>query len=182
MSGLVQWLYTAMVTAVARGKVVMSWPGRRGLLQVQILSGEVKDRIEHLLPYGRSASPAAGDALLLTVGGSRDQVVCVAVDNPALRIARLAPGEFGDSDGFSVIVFKNDSLRILSVRKIAIQSDELLDLRAPAINLGALGEAGYVLLDERAIDVFNNHTHAGGAPPDQQLAVGDHTTTAVKGS
>jgi hypothetical protein len=113
---MLSWLASAVRSAVSRGKVTSSQaapPAGRGLVSVQLLTGESKSLIEHLLPYGRSALPTEGDALLLTVGTDRNHVVCAAVDDPATRILDLAAGEFGDSDGASRTVYRGDRLEII---------------------------------------------------------------------
>jgi phage gp45-like len=188
MAGLLDWIYTTAVSVVSRGKVTASQPGQRGLVQVQLLDDEAKARVEHLLPYGRSALPLGGDALLLTVGGSRDHVVCIGVDDPTRRINDLAPGEFGDSDGASRIIFRGDRLEIGSTREIDIQSDATVYVTAPHVIINTVGGTTYHLLDERAMAVYNAHTHtapSGGgttSTPSGTMSLGSQTTTALVSS
>ena len=189
--GLLNWLHTSLVSMVSRGKVTDAQRGKvRNMVQLQLLNGEQRDRVEYIMPYGMSALPAAGsDAIMLTVGGTRDDVVAIAVADPSKQIRGLALGEFGFSDANSTVVFKTDRLAMRSTMPIAMQSDATIYVTGQAVALGALGAAIYRLMDERMIALFNSHTHGGvltgtghTAVPDQTLATGTHSTTTVKSS
>lgn len=178
---LISRLSNAIVSAIARGTVTASQAGPRILVQVQLLNQEVKERLEHMLPYGRSALPLAGDAVVLTVGADRNHMLCIAVDNPATRINDLASGEFGDSDGASVVAYRGDRLEVSSTKPIEIHSDDVVYVySASQVIIGSPGGTTYHLVDERMIALFNSHTHASdGAPPSQQMALGEQTTTTL---
>jgi len=172
-----------LVATVARGRI--SGPplrGRRALVQVQLLEGEASQNVEFLAPYGRSALPASGEVLMLSVGGARDHKVVIAIEDPARRIQDLGTGEFGDSDGASRIVYRATLLEISSTRPVRVQSDTAVAVLAPAITLGDIADTVRKLIDERFVAVFNSHTHGGGSGPSPTIAVDTHTTTKTKAS
>lgn len=105
--------WDAIVAVVSRGKIAAVHAGRRTLVQVRLLEGELKERVELIMPYGMSAMPAGGDVILLTVGASRDHVVAIGVDDSSLRIRDLAPGEFGFRRGAQQIAFRQARLDIV---------------------------------------------------------------------
>jgi phage gp45-like len=187
---LTDWLHTTLVAMVSRGKVQGSARGKiRNVVQLQLLNGEVRNNVEYMMPFGRSALPSGGDAIMLTVGGTRDDVVAIAVDDPAKRIRGLAPGEFGDSDGQSAIVFKANQLQVQSTQPIAMQSDATIYVTAAAVAMGAVGATLYRMMNELMIPVFNNHVHSGvqsggsnTGVPTTTLSAGTHTTTTAKAS
>lgn len=186
MSEILEWLRGAVLGAIARGKVTAAQRGARNLLQIQLLSGETADHVEFMAPYGMSALPAAGaDAVLLTVGATRDHKVIVAVDDPSKRIRDLAPGEFGLSDGSSMIVFRGGELQIMTSLPLNIQSSGAVKLQGTDIRIGDYAGTLQRLVDERFLTLFNNHVHADpqggltGAPTTTGVA-GTHTTTITK--
>lgn len=189
MAEVIEWLGNALAAIVSRGKVVGAQRGQRNLLQVQLLSGEAADGVEFVAPYGMSALPGQGDAIMLTVGGTRDHKVIIAVDDPARRIRDLAPGEFGFSDGNSSVVFRSGALEIKTTLPLTIQADGAVNLTGSAVNLGLLNATMRKLVDERFVALFNAHTHGGvqtgggttGAPT-TPMATGSHTTTTTKAS
>lgn len=63
-------------------------------LQLKILEGEVVDEVEHFEPYGYTARPKAGaEAIVLSVGGNRDHLVAVAVQDRRTRPTNLEEGD-----------------------------------------------------------------------------------------
>jgi phage gp45-like len=124
-------LANAVRLMVTRGKVVQATAGRRTTLQVTLLAGEVKNGVELLLPYGRSALPLAGDVLTLQVLGSRDHVVALCADDTSLRITDLQPGEFGDRDARGTqIVYRLDRLEITTPLKVVLNATNDVDVTA----------------------------------------------------
>ena len=71
--------------------------------QVQLLEGETRSDVEHFQHYGFTSVPFAGaEGVALAVGGSRDHVVLVNVDDRRYRVKSLANGEvcvYTDEDG-----------------------------------------------------------------------------------
>lgn len=117
-----QRVYEAMRAIVRRGRVAMAALNpKRTLVQVNGLANEVKSQIELMLPYGMSAWPDAGDVILLQVGNSGAHLVALCADNPALRIADLAKGEYGFRDlNGQQVVFRSDRIELTTPKKLVI--------------------------------------------------------------
>ena len=177
-----------MRAVVSRGKLVQSTRAKRLTMQVQLLNGEVADRVECLQPYGWSAVPKpGGDVLMLTVGGCRDDKVVLVVDDPAIRIRGLAAGEMGFSDGNTRFVVRATGGEISTPGSFNTQSDGPTNILAPTVDLGAYGAAFRRLIDERFLALYNAHVHTdpqGGvtSAPTSTGATGSHTTTNVQAS
>lgn len=117
--------------AITRGKVLQSSPGRRTMVQVGLLAGEVKNGVELLLPYGMSALPAAGDVLALQILGSRDHMVVLCSDDTSLRITDLQATEFGFRDArVQQIVFRHDRVEITTPLKVVVTAGGEVDVSA----------------------------------------------------
>jgi phage gp45-like len=126
MTGTAGWI----AGIVSRAKVLGALRGRSTMLNLQLLATESRAAVQWLMPYGMTALPTAGDAIVLKVGGTRDDQVVINVDNPALRINDLKTGEFGFSDASSLLVFRQARLEIQSVRPALIQSDDVVTVAA----------------------------------------------------
>lgn len=103
-------LATRFANALTRGRHAQSAydpAGRRTLMQITGMAGEVFQSVELILPYGMSAVPVGNTADVLTfqVLGHRDHKVALGPDDPALRIPSLGQGEFGfrDQNGQQVV-------------------------------------------------------------------------------
>lgn len=68
-------------------------------LQVEILKGELYDRIERLQNYGITSVPLPGaEAIVLAAGGDRAHGVVVVVGDKRYRLTGLEPGEVAIHD------------------------------------------------------------------------------------
>ena len=107
-------LLAAVRNMVTRGKIALAAVGpTRTIATLRLLQAETKQGVECLFPFGMSANPDAGDVLAFQVLGTRDHVVAIMADNPALRIADLASGEFGFRDKWgNQITFRSDGIHI----------------------------------------------------------------------
>lgn len=133
---------------VTRGKVTAAQTrAGRVLVDMTLFDGERRRNIELLLPTGVSALPGVGaDLVVLEVGGNRQHLVAMVADDPGLRVADLAPGEFGmrDANGQQVI-FRGDRIEVSGALRIDITTSgpvnvtsvEAVTVDAPRINLGA---------------------------------------------
>lgn len=80
---------------LARGTVVLAnAASKMQTLQVKLLSGEVKDGVEHFEGYGLTAKPHPGaECIALFFGGDRSHGVVIAVADRRYRLIGLAEGE-----------------------------------------------------------------------------------------
>jgi phage baseplate assembly protein V len=112
------------------------------IVDVQLLSGESRRGVELPLPAGLTYIPSPGtDVTVLEVGGNRNHLICVAVDDPTLRITGLAPGEFGFRDGAGQqVVMRASGLTLTSPVRVVVES--------PDIRLGSASAAKRVKLED----------------------------------
>ena len=88
--------------------------------------------------------------------------------------ASLLPNEDPLKPGETVIAQKSGNY-------VRIRADGGIDHASQtAVRLGNIETMLQLLLDQRAIPLLNGHTHNGGPPMDQKLAIGDHTTMIAK--
>jgi phage gp45-like len=181
---------TRLRLAITRAKLVQaSFGGTRTVLQLQGLPNQVVDKVELFSIYGASAVPLGGTVILLEVAGQRDHKAAIVCDDPSLRIADLAPGEFGfrDQNG-TQIVFRGGKLEVTSSLPIDITSTTAVNVTAPQINLGASGETLFAFMLAAAWTYLKTHTHSGVAagagnsgPPNSAPSDASVLTSTVKG-
>ncbi len=81
---------------LARGQVAaVNAAGRMQILQLKLLGGELKDRLEHLEPYGFTSHPHPGsaEALAAFLDGDRSHGVVLVVGDRKYRMRDLVQGE-----------------------------------------------------------------------------------------
>jgi phage baseplate assembly protein V len=80
---------------LARGVVALgNSASKLQSLQLRLTAGEVKDNMEHLEPYGFTASPLEGaEALAGFFAGDRSHGVVIVVSDRRFRLKGLKPGE-----------------------------------------------------------------------------------------
>lgn len=91
-----------MTDMISRGRV----PSARPLAEVEMADGEVRTRVEIMLPMGVSAIPDAGaDVLVMQIGGP-DHLVALQADDASLRAPDLASGDVAlrDKRGQQVVM------------------------------------------------------------------------------
>ena len=148
-------LHDVVAGMISRVKIVQSAFSGRTLVQVQGLDEDTHDQVELLLPPGIVAQPVpGGDALELHIGGAAGHKVIICGDNTADAQQDLAPGDQGIARTTQRILFRNGHIEITT---------PLLQWNTAA------GGALERLVQEQFVMLFNTHTHAHGAPPDQQM-------------
>lgn len=123
------------------------------LVKISGLAGEDKEGIDRVQQYGHSSNPpGVTEAVLLCVGGDRDNMICIATDSRATRKKNLAPGESALYNGLT------GAFMLLNAAGEAI-----LD----AVTLVKLGGAGAVdpVIRKSDFDAWvithNAHIHTG---------------------
>lgn len=100
-------------------------------LQVSILADETADDVERFQNYGHTSVPPAGsEAIVLAVGGVRQHLVAIAVDN---RGARLGDLESGDSalyhlEGHKVLLTKDGVIRVVGKKLEFVADSAVFDI------------------------------------------------------
>jgi phage baseplate assembly protein V len=149
---------------LARGNVTgVDSSGKTQRLQLGLMAGEAKDRVEHFEPFGWTSHAKVGaEHLTVFLDGDRSHGVTVVVADKRYRLQGLAEGEVAmhDAQG-NYIWFKADgSLAMKSALKIAIDS--------PLITTtGDFHAAGTITGDVDVIAAGKSgktHTHPNGTP------------------
>lgn len=112
------------------------------IVDVQLLNGESRRGVELPLPAGLTYLPSPGtDVTVLEVGGNRNHLICMAADDPTLRITGLAPGEFGFRDAAGQqVVMRATGLELTSPLRVVVES--------PDIRLGSASATKRVKLED----------------------------------
>lgn len=124
---------------VTLGKVQTSRVGPHTLLQITGLDGVLQNTLALMLPPGYTARPAAGaDVALLEILGSSDHVVAVGGGKAGQGVANLQPGEFGFSDGTSMVIMRlGGVLEVKGVTEVKIDAPTINITSATAVNITA---------------------------------------------
>ncbi len=111
---------------VARGKVLAADSAAKlQTLQIGLLAGETKDRVEHFEPFGHTAKPMPGaEHITLFLDGDRSHGVTVVVADRRYRLQGLQDGEAAMYDAFGnkVHLKADGTLEVLAATKVQITS------------------------------------------------------------
>lgn len=149
------------------------------LVQVSMLSGEVRDKMERMAEYGFTSVPLSGaQGVAVFVGGDRGHGVVIATSDPRSRMKGLQPGEVAiyDDQGQSVhitragIVVKGAGKPITLTDAPKARFE--MDIEATGEIRDKCDSGGKTMSDMR--QVFNGHDHndpQGGvvSKPNQQM-------------
>ncbi|MGY8624167.1 phage baseplate assembly protein V [Chromobacterium violaceum] len=150
---------------VARGIVnLVNDAGGLQLLQISALDGETRDEVERAQNFGATSHPPAGSVpVMVAVGGSRDHLVAVAVDNEEHRPKGLKAGESATYNAAGVLfLFDDQGNATLTCRRFIVNASEGIALTTPQ---GALA---------------GDFNHSGGALTSNGVAVDGHVHGGVE--
>lgn len=120
MSSMLDPLKRRVAMMAARAVVrLVSDDASRQQLQAEILDGELRDDVERVQNYGFTSNPHVGaDAIVLCLGGSREQAVAIVVDDRRYRL-KLQAGEVAlyDDLGNSVQLLR-DMVKVVAVQHL----------------------------------------------------------------
>ncbi|WP_140918651.1 phage baseplate assembly protein V [Limnobaculum xujianqingii] len=97
-------------------------------LQISILDDDTADDVERFQNYGHTSVPPAGsEAIVLSVGGMREHLVAVVVDNKATRLGSLKPGDSAlyHMDGHHFLLTE-DGVAEVTCRIFKVVADEVV--------------------------------------------------------
>lgn len=144
----------AMGPAVTRGRVTAARVrGGRVLVDIAMVSGETRTRVELIQPNGFTAVPEIGAGVVVQeIGGMRGHLVAWGADDPALRITDAAPGQIGVQDKRGQrVIFRDDGVEISGALKITVTSSGEVVVIAPTIRLGSASANKRVALHGDAV-------------------------------
>lgn len=131
----------AIIKAVNDGKPIQE-------VQISALAGESLDRIQRMQEFGFTSNPPAGtDAIMVSLGGNRENSVIIATDNRQLRIKNLASGETAvyTDDGTFIHLKKAGNIRVKAATKVLVET-ALAEFTGNVKILGNLEVVGTSLL------------------------------------
>lgn len=145
-------------------------------VQIQLLTGEAKDNVEHFEPYGYTAHPHVGaEQATGFVEGDRSHGIVLVVADRRYRLTGLAAGEVAiyDDQGQKVHLTRNGividgaglPMTITNTPKVRMETDMLEctgDIKDRCDGSGRTMDG--------MRDIYNSHTHPendSGGPTDQ---------------
>ncbi len=147
-----------MTEMTSRGRVRSARVrGGRTLADIEMADGELRTRVEILLPMGMSAVPDAGaDVLVLQLGGP-DHLVALQADDASLRATGLGAGDIAlrDKRGQQVVM-NAEGVTVSGAIKLTIVSAG--DIEITAGGTVAITSAG---LTHNGKDIGDTHVHGG---------------------
>lgn len=127
ISVLLRPLWRRVHSMIGRGLVTRVDDGEDLLkIQARLFAGELRDRVHVLGHYGFASSPEAGsEAVVVFLGGGRDNGVAVSVDDRRYRPTDLEPGEVRlySRFGSTVSLMANGDVRIKAAGVVRVESD-----------------------------------------------------------
>jgi len=152
-----------MTDMISRGRVRNARiRGGRTLADIEMADGEMRTRVEIMLPMGMSAVPEDGaDVLVVQIGGP-DHLVALQADDAGLRASGLAPGDMAmrDKRGQQVLL-NGEGVTISGALKVTIVSAGEVTVTAPKVILDAdIDVTGTLTLTGPGVNL-NTHVHGG---------------------
>lgn len=98
-------------------------------LQVSMLADESADDVERFQNYGHTSVPPAGsEAIIVSVGGIRQHLVAIAVDNKGTRLGNLEPGDSAvyHLEGHKIVLTKDGVIQIVCKRLEVVAEEEVV--------------------------------------------------------
>lgn len=142
------------------------------------------DDREYFQHYGFTSRPLEGAEIIIIREGNH--IIAVASDDRRYRLA-VEDGEVAlyTDEGDYIALKRNKNIKVVSgnevditapVAKVTASTSCTID--SPSIILG--NGATRTIVDERAIPVYNGHTHPNGGVPSTLMVIGNHSTTNTK--
>jgi phage baseplate assembly protein V len=152
---------------LARGRMAaVKAGGRMQVLQLQLLDGEIKDRVEHFEPYGFTSHPRVGsaEAVAAFLDGDRSHGIVLVVADRKYRLRSLKEGEVAlhDDQGQSVHLTRDGIVVEGSTLPITLRSTVKVRIEAPSLEVtGQIRDlcdsTGTTMASMRA--TYDAHTH-----------------------
>ena len=141
-------------------------------LQIELLSGEVLDGVEHMEPYGYTSNPHPGhEVVAASLAGKRSHTVCLVAADRRYRLKGLKNGEVAlyTDEGDTVILkrgrvieFNTQTLLIKASTKVRFETplvEATGQIKADGDITDQVPSGGKSMASMRA--TYNSHTHPG---------------------
>ncbi len=149
---------------LARGRVrSVKASGKMQVLQLDLLAGETKDRLEHFEPYGFTSHPKAGaEAAVAFLDGDRSHGIVLVVADRRYRLTTLAAGEVAIHDDLGQKVHITRAGIVISGAglPITINNTPLVTIDSALTVTGSLQVQG-AAITHAGINIGKTHVHSG---------------------
>ncbi len=144
----------------------------RQYVQFEALKGEVKDRVERVQQYGFTSVPHPGaQVVFVAMGGNRDHLLAISVDDPRHRLFGLEIGEAAMfTDEGDKIVLKRGRTIEITTKNLVVKASEKVLFETPVLECtGEIKDrstsGGQTMSEMRT--TYNTHIHPenGGTGP-----------------
>ena len=155
--------------------------GKLQMAQVSLLEGEARDDVERFQNFGFTSVPLPGaEGVFISLNGSRDQGVLVAVDDRRARLAGLQAGEAAmhNAERTAVIHLLADGSIEVTASEVTVTAPRVrvvgdLEVTGNITAAGSVADGAGTMGDMRS--TYNAHDHddpQGGTvlPPNQEMA------------
>lgn len=118
-------------------------------VQVAPLSDELRGEAERVQAYGFTSHPHPGaECVVLSVAGSRDHMLVVAVDDRRYRLQNLEAGEVAiyTDEGDRIVIKRGGTIEVLAATKVHVQAP-LVECSGDLVVRGALQVDGHAELN-----------------------------------
>ncbi|NHQ81548.1 phage baseplate assembly protein V [Chromobacterium vaccinii] len=173
---------------VARGIVnLVNDAGGLQLLQISVLDGETRDEVERAQNFGATSHPPAGSVpVMVAVGGSRDHLVAVAVDNEEHRPKGLKVGESATYNAAGVLfLFDDQGNATLTCKRFIVNASDGMDVTTPLATFSQAVTVGGLFTYKAGINgtgagLFSgSFTHSGGGFTSNGITLHSHAHGGV---
>lgn len=140
LTGLGRRLRLMVDRAVVR--IVTDSLGRQNL-QIQSLADATNDDVERFQNYGFTSVPPAGsEAIVLAVGGRREGLVAVAVEDKRCRPKGLNDGDvcIYHADGQALVILKKGGVAEVRVKTINYTATDLFEINTAQLKVNGPSE------------------------------------------
>jgi phage baseplate assembly protein V len=146
-------------------------------LQISLLADETRDDVERFQDYGFTSHPLPGaEAVAVGVGGSRDHLVVIKVDDRRYRLKGLQAGEVAiyTDEGDKIVLKRGGIVEVMAATKVSIVAP-LVECSAALHVVGSITSGANITAAGNVADqggaktmagmrgAYNGHTH--GASP-----------------
>lgn len=106
-------------------------------VQISLLADETRDQVERFQNYGLTSVPLSGaEGVFLSVGGSRDHGIVIAIDDRRYRLKGLAAGEVAlyDDQGQAIHLKRGKKLHVYGSDEVTIEASIKVVFDAPLLH------------------------------------------------
>lgn len=92
-------------------------------LQIKALAGEAMNRVPRVQEFGFASNPPVGsEAIVVALGGNRENLVVIATDKRSVRFKNLASGECAiyTDDGSYIVLKKAGEIEVKAATKLTV--------------------------------------------------------------